>query len=64
MEAVLVNALLIGLIRQLRAFSYTDKKENEIFLIYKAIQIGAAAKSYMTNGLLIYGDIFAQFLIY
>ncbi len=33
---------------------YTDKKENKIFLIYKEIQKGVAAKSYMTNGLLIY----------
>jgi hypothetical protein len=39
--------------------NYTDKKENEIFLIYKEI-----AKSYMTNGLLIYGEIFSHFLIY
>jgi hypothetical protein len=43
---------------------YTDKKENLIFLIYKEIQKGAVAKSYMTNGLLIYGEIFAHFLIY
>jgi hypothetical protein len=27
---------------------YTDKKENQIFLIYKEIQSGAVAKSYMT----------------
>ncbi len=26
---------------------HTDKKENEIFLIYKEIQNGAVAKSYM-----------------
>jgi hypothetical protein len=26
---------------------YTDKKENKIFLIYKEIQNGAVAKSYM-----------------
>jgi hypothetical protein len=43
---------------------HTDKKENQIFLIYKQIQSGAVAKSYMTKGLLIYGDIFAHFLIY
>jgi hypothetical protein len=43
---------------------YTDKKENQIFLIYKEIQNGADAKSYMTNGLLIYGEIFAHFFIY
>jgi hypothetical protein len=36
------------------------KKENQIFLIYKEIQSGAVAKSYMTNGLLIYGKIFAH----
>jgi hypothetical protein len=34
--------------------AYTDKKENTIFLIYKRIQKGAVAKSYMNNGLLIY----------
>jgi flavorubredoxin len=31
---------------------YTDKKENKIFIMYKEIQKGAVAKSYMTNGLL------------
>ncbi len=41
----------------------TDKKENQIFLMYKEIQNGSVAKSYMTNGLLIYGEIFAHFLI-
>jgi hypothetical protein len=33
---------------------YTDKKENKIFLIFQEIQKGAVAKSYLTNGLLIY----------
>jgi hypothetical protein len=42
---------------------YTDKKESQIFLIYKEIQNGAVAKSDMTNGLLMYGEIFAHFLI-
>jgi hypothetical protein len=42
----------------------TDKNENQIFLLYKEIQNRAVAKSYMTNGLLIYGEIFARFLIY
>ncbi len=42
----------------------TDKKENQIFLIHKEIQSEAVAKSYMTNGLLIYGEIFLHFLIY
>ncbi len=40
---------------------YTDKKENKIFLIFKEIQKGAVAKSYMTNDLLIYQE---AFLIY
>jgi hypothetical protein len=43
---------------------HTDKKENQIFLKYKKIQNGAVAKSYMTNGLLIFDSIFAHFLIY
>jgi hypothetical protein len=41
---------------------YTDKKENTIFLIYKEIQNGSVAKSYVSNGLLIYREIFAHFL--
>ncbi len=41
---------------------HTDKKENQIFVIYKEIQSGAVAKSYITNGLLIYGEIFAHIL--
>jgi hypothetical protein len=31
--------------------SYTDKKENEIFLVYKEIQKGSGAKSYMRKGM-------------
>jgi hypothetical protein len=42
----------------------TDKKENKIFLIFKEIQNGAVVKSYMPKGHLIYGEIFAHFLIY
>jgi hypothetical protein len=34
---------------------YIDKKRENFPHIYKEIQIGAAAKSYVTNGLLIYG---------
>jgi hypothetical protein len=41
--------------------THTDKKENQVFLIYREIQNGAVAKSDMTNGLLIYGEIFAHF---
>jgi hypothetical protein len=48
----------------LNSLLHTDKKENQIVLIYREIQSGAVAKSYMTNGLLIYGEIFANFLIY
>ncbi len=43
---------------------YADKKGNLIFLIYREIQSGAVAKSYMTNGLLIYGEKFVHLLIY
>jgi hypothetical protein len=50
--------------RQGRLQQYTDKKENQIFLTYKEIQNGAVAKSYMTNDLLIYGEIFKHFLKY
>ncbi len=32
--------------------------------MYKEIKNGAVAKSYMTNGLLKYGEIFVHFLIY
>jgi hypothetical protein len=31
---------------------FTDKKEKKIFLIYKEIQSGAVAKSYMRKGFL------------
>ncbi len=34
----------------------TDKKENLIFLIYKEIQSGAVAKTYMRKGFLIYEE--------
>ncbi len=36
---------------------YTDKKENQIFLIYYEIQSGAVAKSYMKQGFLIYEEM-------
>ncbi len=32
---------------------YNDKKENKIYLIYKEIQSGAVAKSYMRKGFLL-----------
>jgi hypothetical protein len=44
--------------------SLTDKKENKIFLIYKEIQSGAFAKSYIKKGFLIYEEMRKYFLIY
>jgi hypothetical protein len=35
----------------------TDKKEKKIFLVYKEIQKGLGAKSYMTKGFLIYEEV-------
>jgi hypothetical protein len=40
-----------------RGGEYTDKKEKKIFLIYKEIQMGAVAKSYMSKGFLIYDEM-------
>jgi hypothetical protein len=44
--------------------SYTDKKENKIFLIYKEIRSGAVAQAYMRKGLLIYEEMRKHFPIY
>jgi hypothetical protein len=41
-----------------------DKKENQIFLIYKEIQSGAVAKSYMRMCFLIYEEMRKYFTIY
>jgi hypothetical protein len=46
------------------AFRRTDKKWNKIVLIYKEIQSGAVAKSYMTKGFLIYEERCKYFPIY
>jgi hypothetical protein len=35
------------------SIQYTDKKENKIILIYKEIQLGRVAKSYLRKGFLI-----------
>ncbi len=43
---------------------YTDKKENKTFLIYKEIQMGSGAKSYMRKGFLIYEEMRKFFPIY
>jgi hypothetical protein len=45
------------------SIQYTDKKENKILLIYKEIQSGAVAKSYLTDGLLIYEENLIFFFI-
>ncbi len=42
----------------------TDKKENQIILIYKEIQSGAVAKSYMRREFLIYEEMRKYFPIY
>ncbi len=55
------KVLLLSSFLQLKLTDeYTDKKENLIFLIYKEIQNGAVAKSYMTNGLLIHVHIWGN----
>ncbi len=58
------NTIFIALSKLWTDTIYTDKKENQILLIYKEIQKGSVAKSNTTNGLLIYDKIFAHFLIY
>jgi hypothetical protein len=40
------------------------KKENEIFLIYKEIQMGSVANSFMRKGLLIYEEMRKYLTIY
>jgi hypothetical protein len=44
--------------------SHTDKKEKKIFLIYREIQSGAVAKSYMGKGFVIYEELRKNFPIY
>ncbi len=46
------------------ANSHTDKKEIQIFLIYKEIQSGAVAKSYVRKGFLLYEERRKYFPIY
>jgi hypothetical protein len=61
-----------GLLKSLKIFSpityrnptHTDKKENQIFLIYREIQSGAVAKSYMRKGFLIFEDMGKYYPIY
>jgi hypothetical protein len=42
----------------------TDEKVNKIFLMYKEIQSGTVAKSYMRKVFLIYGEMRKYFPIY
>ncbi len=57
LELIFRNELFKGSITHLLILSYTVKKENKIFLIYKEIQSGAVAKSYMRKGFLIYEEM-------
>jgi hypothetical protein len=43
---------------------YTDKKESKIFLIYREIQSGAVAKSYMMKGFQIKDEMRKYLVIY
>ncbi len=44
--------------------AHTDKKEKKISLIYKKIQMGAVAKSYMRKGFLIDEEMRKYLVIY
>jgi hypothetical protein len=48
-KPIIESCFLIG--------DFTDKKENQIFLIFKEIQSGAVAKSYMRKGFLTYEEM-------
>jgi hypothetical protein len=47
----------LGLFLYVSKVLCTDKKEKKISLIYKEIQKGAVAKSYMRKGFLIYEEM-------
>ncbi len=63
-EKIEVCAHIVQLVSQKSRRKYTDKKENKIFLIFKEIQSGAVAKSYMGRGFLIYKEMRKYFPIY
>jgi hypothetical protein len=57
------NTVILGLLGK-GSLDTLIKKENQIFLIYKEIQNGAVAKSYMRKGFLIYEEMRKYFPIY
>ncbi len=56
------NVLLSAYFNHVREMHW--KKENNIFLIYKEIQMGAVARSYMRKGFLIYEEMRKYLVIY
>jgi hypothetical protein len=48
---------------QVNSRQCTDKKGNKILFIYKEIQMGSGAKSYMRKGFLIYEEMRIYFTI-
>ncbi len=58
------TVLLFRLSPYKKGLFYIDKKDNQIFLIYKEIQSGAVAKSYMRKGFLLYEEQRKNFPIY
>jgi hypothetical protein len=61
---ICIDAILQCALEDGPSVSYTDKKENKIFLIFKEIRNGAVAKSYMRKGYLIYEEIRKYLVIY
>jgi hypothetical protein len=62
----MIRQLPAGVFRQVVKIPvlYTDKKGNQIILIYKKIQNGAVAKSSMRKGFLIYEEMRKYLNIY
>ncbi len=60
----LSSCLSVCLLSKVSYDLYTDKKEYQIFLIYKEILSGAVAKSYTRKGFLIYKEMRKYFPIY
>ncbi len=55
---------LLGKANQKIVINFIDKKENEVFLIDKEIQMGSVAKSFMRKGFLIYEEMRKYLTIY